>query len=113
MSAKVSYVELHTQDVDRARAFYGELFGWQFKTVPYQTRYDQIDGPQPGGIMEEKRGSGYWLQYIDVDDVAASTQKAERLGAKLITPKTEVPGMGWFSVMTDPAGASFALWQKA
>jgi predicted enzyme related to lactoylglutathione lyase len=109
----VAYVELHTKNVDQARGFYGELFGWAFKTVSMPgPRYDTIEGPQPGGIMEETAGSGFWLQYVSVEDVTASAKKAEKLGGKVLTPKTEVPGMGWFAVVADPAGASFALWQK-
>ena len=109
----VSYIELHTPNIDRARGFYGELFSWQFKTVPITPRYDMIEGAQKGGIMEEQAGSGYWLQYIDVADVAASAAKAEKLGGKVLKGKTEVPGMGWFAIVADPFGASFALWQKA
>ena len=53
----------------------------------------------------------HWLAYISVDDVSAATEKAEKLGATVIQPKTEVPQAGWFSVITDPAGAAVGLWQ--
>jgi predicted enzyme related to lactoylglutathione lyase len=110
----VSYVELHTTAVEKARGFYGELFGWKFEAVPGFEGYHAMRGPpQGGGIMEEKAGSGYWLQYINVADVAASAKKAQALGGKLVQPKTEVKGMGWFAIVADPSGASFALWQKA
>ena len=108
----VSYVELHTQNIEQAKGFYGELFGWKFKTVPMTPRYENIEGPQPGGLMEEPSGSGYWLQYVNVEDVTASAKKAEKLGGKVLKPKTEVPGMGWFAIVADPAGATLALWQK-
>jgi uncharacterized protein len=112
----VGYVELHTRNVDQARGFYGELFGWKFESVPgLKPRYDALDeaGPQKGGIMEEQAGSGYWLQYVSVADVAASAQKAVKLGGKVLTQKTEVKGHGFFAVVADPAGATFALWQDA
>ncbi len=108
----VNYVELHTQNVDQARAFYGELFGWKFNSLPMKPRYEEIQGPQAGGIMEEPAGSGYWLQYIDVEDVTASAKKAQELGGKVLKPKTEVPDLGWFAIVSDPSGAPFALWQK-
>lgn len=109
----VSYVELHTKNVDQARGFYGELFGWKFTTLPMAPRYDNIEGPQPGGIMEEAAGSGFWLQYITVEDVTAAAKKAEKLGGKVLRAKTLVPGQGSFVVVADPGGAAFALWQKA
>jgi predicted enzyme related to lactoylglutathione lyase len=46
-----------------------------------------------------------------VSDVASSTKRAQELGAKVIKEKTEVPGMGWFSVVVDPQGAPFAMWE--
>ncbi|MBL8952328.1 MAG: VOC family protein [Myxococcaceae bacterium] len=109
----VNYVELHTTNVDQARGFYGELFGWKFNTLSPAPRYDDIVADQKGGLMEEAQGSGYWLQYIDVADVTASAKKAEKLGGKVLKQKTEVPGAGWFAIVADPGGATFALWQKA
>ncbi len=53
-----------------------------------------------------------WLPYILVDDVKASTGKAKSLGAAIAKDVTEVPGMGWFSVVIDPTGAAFGLWQS-
>jgi predicted enzyme related to lactoylglutathione lyase len=111
--AGVSYIELHTTDVEKARAFYGELFGWKFSPTPMKPRYDMIEtGAQPGGIMEEQSGSGYWLQYIDVADLDASAKKAERLGGKILKGATVVEGAGRFAIVADPAGAPFALWQS-
>ena len=52
-----------------------------------------------------------WLAYVGVDDVASSTRKARELGAKVVLDKTEVGDFGWMSILTDPTGATFALWQ--
>ena len=59
--------------------------------------------------MPEDRDN--WLPYIMVNDVAVSTQKAKSLGAVVARDVTEVPDMGWFSVIIDPTGAAFGLWQ--
>ena len=66
-----------------------------------------------GGLMQVPAPdvpSG-WLAYVLVDDAAASTEKARSLGATISREVTEIPGIGWFSVITDPTGATFALWQ--
>jgi predicted enzyme related to lactoylglutathione lyase len=52
-----------------------------------------------------------WLAYVGVDDVAAATAQAKSLGATILMEKTEVPGMGWFTVLLDPTGAALALWE--
>jgi predicted enzyme related to lactoylglutathione lyase len=52
-----------------------------------------------------------WLAYVSVADVRASTEKARELGATILRDVTEIPGMGAFSILKDPAGAMLALWQ--
>jgi hypothetical protein len=53
----------------------------------------------------------YWMAYVLVDDAAVATEKARNLGAQVCKEVTEIPGMGWFSVITDPTGATVAMWQ--
>jgi len=55
----------------------------------------------------------FWLTYVDVDDVKAATAKAQSLGATVMRDVTEVPGMGWFTIIVDPTGAALGLWQAA
>ncbi len=52
-----------------------------------------------------------WVPYVLVDDIAAPTEKAKSLGATVLADVTEIPGMGSFSMLVDPTGAAFALWQ--
>ena len=63
-----------------------------------------LKNPMPGA-------SSSWLAYVLVDDVRALTAKAKSLGAKVMKDVTEVPDMGWFSIITDPTGAMLALWE--
>jgi predicted enzyme related to lactoylglutathione lyase len=48
-----------------------------------------------------------------VDDLRASTDKARELGGTVIRDATPIPGMGSFSLIQDPAGAIFGLWETA
>jgi hypothetical protein len=112
------HIELSTGDVERAKAFYGSLFDWKQQDMPMgdgQT-YTLIDAGEDntgGGMMKSPMPGAppMWLAYVGVDDLDASTNKAKELGATVLKEKTEVPGMGWFSVLTDPTGAMFAMWQ--
>jgi len=53
----------------------------------------------------------FWLAYVLVDDIKAATEKAKSLGGKVFKDSIEVPDMGWLSIITDPTGATFGLWQ--
>ena len=110
------HVELHTDGVDKAKAFYGELLDWKLEDVPMgDTTYTMVgvgDGTS-GGMMTNPvpDGLSHWVAYVSVDNAATATEKAQELGAKIVVPKTEVPGMGWFSIITDPTGATVGLWE--
>ena len=111
------HVELNTQDLPKAKAFYGKLFGWKMKDMdmgPTGT-YVVIDpeGGTGGGMMKHPMPGqpSMWLAYVLVDDLAASTAKAKSLGAQIVKDVTEVPGMGHFSIFIDPTGAPLALWK--
>ena len=109
------HVELATKDLEKSKKFYTSLFAWKLEEMP-DMGYTMINvGEGTGGGMMKKPDPGIpdiWLPYILVDDVATTTKKAKALGATIVKDVTEVPGMGWFSVMIDPTGAAFGMWQS-
>jgi predicted enzyme related to lactoylglutathione lyase len=52
-----------------------------------------------------------WMPYVAVSDVAGATKKAQSLGATVLRDVTEVPGMGSFTIISDPTGAIIGLWE--
>lgn len=111
------HVELNTTDPAKAKAFYGSLFDWKLEDVqmgPGDT-YTMIDVGKGtgGGLMKHPMpgAPSTWLAYVLVDDIAAATKKAQALGATVAKDVTEVPGMGWFSIIVDPTGAALGLWK--
>jgi hypothetical protein len=111
------HVELATDDVAKAKDFYSKLFQWNLEDVPMGegSSYTMIKpGEGTGGGMMKNPMPGApsaWLAYVLVDDVAAATEKARSLGAKVMKDVTEVPNAGSFSIITDPTGAVLGLWQ--
>jgi uncharacterized protein len=49
--------------------------------------------------------------YIATDDVDATTARAKELGATVHVEPTDIPNVGRFSVLQDPAGAAFGLFK--
>lgn len=109
------HVELNTTDVSKAKDFYGKLFDWKLEDMPAPMDYTLIKVGEgtAGGIMRHPvpGAPSMWLAYVQVDDINAATAKAKSLGATVKKDVTEIPGIGWFSIFTDPTGAALALWQ--
>jgi len=108
------HVELATDDLAKAKEFYKSLFSWKLKEMPeYDYALIEVGEGTGGGMMKNSvpGAPSHWLAYVLVDDVAASTQKAKSLGATIVREVTEVPNMGWFSVLIDPTGAALGMWQ--
>src|SRR5262249_57134499 len=94
------HVELNTTDVAKAKGFYGELFAWQLEDMqmgPSGTYTMIKPGTGTGGGILKHPMPGApstWLAYVEVDDIAAATQKAKALGAQIAKDVTEVPEAG-------------------
>ena len=75
------HLELNTPDLDAAKKFYGELFGWSFNDMPmgpgmtYST-FKPDDGPG-GGLMSMSDAPKHWLAYVGVENVKESMEKAK------------------------------------
>src|SRR3954464_13888693 len=112
MSDPVVHLELHTGNLPRACAFYTQLFGWRAERIAVGTSsYMALGlGGLEGGVVESATESSLWLPYVEVDDIAVTTERARELGAGVALEPREGPA-GWRSVIAAPAGAGGALWQ--
>jgi predicted enzyme related to lactoylglutathione lyase len=115
-----SWVELGTTDAGGAKRFYSELFGWLPEDMPAgEGTYTmlKLDRKDVGALYElsdQQRSGGAhpaWLSYATVDDVDAATAKAGELGGTVVNGPVDVFDAGRMSLLRDPQGAFFALWQ--
>jgi predicted enzyme related to lactoylglutathione lyase len=112
------HVELNTNDVAKAKSFYGKLFDWKLEDIASEATggtYTMIGVGEGtgGGLMKNPmpNAPSMWLAYVLVDDIEASTKKAKSLGGKVMKDVTEVMDMGWLSIIVDPTGAALGLWK--
>jgi predicted enzyme related to lactoylglutathione lyase len=118
MANPFSYLELHSTDAARARAFYTELFDWKTSEVPVPVigTYTEIDTREglPAGMMtQQQKGAGSaWLPYVRVPSLDEAVSRAQKLGGKVVAPRGEVKDVGWFAVVQDPSGAAIGLFEK-
>lgn len=107
------HLELHTGDMTRARALYGELFGWRDERVetggePYLAL--EMGRRIGGGIVECDTTRPLWLPYVEVADIGAATERARSLGARVLLDSSAGPA-GWRTVARSDSGGAIAFWQ--
>ena len=109
-----SWNELMTTDVAAATKFYGDLLGWSYQDMP-ETSYTVVScaGNPMAGIMKvPPQAAGAppaWGAYITVTDVDGISKQATALGATIMVPPTDIPGVGRFCWIRDPQGAAVAF----
>jgi predicted enzyme related to lactoylglutathione lyase len=111
--------ELMTSDPDAATSFYGEVFGWKSRGMDMgemgtYTIFSRGEDDDVAGCMRIPQGvqaPPHWLPYIAADDVDAKAARAKELGATVFVEGTDIPNVGRFAVVQDPAGAVFGLFK--
>ena len=115
-AGEFSWNELMTTDVNGAKRFYGELFGWRMQDInPTGMDYTMVKlgDKEIAGIMAiPETGAGMpptWGGYVTVNNVDAILPRVEKLGGKVLLPPQDIPDVGRFAVIQDPQGAMLSL----
>jgi uncharacterized protein len=117
--SSIVWFEIPADDVERAKSFYGALFGWKIEKFPGPMEYWHIDtgggeDTPDGGLLKRQNPQQQGItSYISVASVDESAAKVEKLGGKICMPKTAVPEMGYFVICRDPENNTFALWESS
>jgi predicted enzyme related to lactoylglutathione lyase len=122
---KVVHFEIPAEDLERAKGFYGEVFGWELNTMPMgggeyttvtTTPTDERMMPtEPGsingGMMTRTDETPAPVITIDVEAIDDALAQIEAKGGRTVTPRTPIPGMGAFAYFADPEGNVMGLWE--
>lgn len=110
------WVDLAAPDLDKARTFYGALFGWDSEPGAEEFGYytnATVDGRLVAGLMPQQNAEqpSAWTTYIATEDAGATEAKITSAGGTVMLPMIDVAGMGRMSVAADPGGAVFGIWE--
>jgi predicted enzyme related to lactoylglutathione lyase len=117
----LTWNELHTRDLDGAKAFGEAVFGWRgedqdFAGMTYTVAYvgeSPVAGMtgMPPGMPDEV--PAHWMTYFAVEDCDAAVATVEAEGGSVTMPAMDAEGVGRFAVVADPHGAQFAVIKNA
>jgi uncharacterized protein len=121
---KVVHFEIPADDVERAKEFYANSFGWNLVDVPEmqyvmahtaETTADgmiQEKGAINGGLMKRGEVKGPVI-VIDVPSIDDSIKKVELGGGKVVVPPMDIPGVGRYAYIGDTEGNVIGVIQSA
>ena len=105
----IQHIEWTTRDPRRLMEFFNRIFDWNFfEAMP---GYTMIEGV--GGVFEapDPQMPVAITPYVNVADLGMIEDRVESAGGQVHKSRQEVPGRGWFSIVSDPDGNLLGLWQ--
>ena len=108
----VVHVEIHSNAPEKTKAFLKDVFDWKFQDMP-EMNYSMFEAPSApgGGLQKAENLPAGVLDYILSKDIDGTVKKIQSSGGSIVTPKMEIPGMGFFAVFQDPTGITLALYE--
>jgi len=116
----IVHIELPANDPAEAARFYEEMFGWEMKHMPEFDYWTFTSEEQRGGgfnRVSEDSPSGFPVRggetiiYVAVENIDESLAKAESLGAQVLKPGSDIPGVGAYAIFRDPTGNLIGLYK--
>src|SRR5829696_221925 len=111
---EITHVEIPADDVARAQRFYHAVAGWEFQEVPGSEGYHMFrtGDASGGGIGRRGENVGSVVRaYVTVDRLEDAVAAAEQNGGSVVTPPTDIQGMGRYAAVNDSEGNEIGLWE--
>lgn len=107
------HIEIASTDPSRTKKFFEDVFEWDFESHPEMSYHTFIAPSGPGGglmspMENQQPGILNYLMSHDIDD---DVKKIQEAGGRLLQPKMEIPGVGWWASFEEPTGIVLALFQ--
>lgn len=113
----ICHFNIPAEDIERAKKFYAELFGWKIEKYGPMEYYaigtTTLDGEEglDGGMIKRENPQQTIIHYIEVQSMDEYLAKVEKLGGKVLLPKTTVPNIGYTALCLDTENNAFGLWE--
>jgi uncharacterized protein len=126
---KVVHFEIPAADLERAKRFYSQTFGWQIQDWPMSdggiyagVRTVEVDeatfqpkqpGAINGGIVQRDDVSRTPQVTVNVASIDEHLEKVKAAGGRVLKPRTAIEDMGYYAYVTDTEGNLLGLWEDA
>ncbi len=114
MKNKLTHFAIYTDDIERAKSFYEDVFDWGFASYGpsdfLQIRADKTEDGELIGALQSRKYSPLDEKIIglectiSVEDIDDIIQKLKNNGGEILIPKTAIPNVGWIVKFLDTEG---------
>ena len=116
MGNPVVQFQILSKAPEETARFYSNLFGWTINDdnpLGYREICTGASEGIQGGIWPAPPQAHAFVQlFVAVDDVRTFSETAEKTGATVIIPQTNLPDGSEMAVLHDPEGMPFAIWKR-
>lgn len=115
---KMVHFELNAEDPLRAKSFYEKVFEWKIEKSDMPMDYWMITaGPEDepginGGLQKRENASDEIFNYIGVSSIEKSSKSIEENGGEILTPKSPIPGIGYYAFFKDTEGNRLGIFEE-
>lgn len=111
-----SWVDLGSPDLEKSKAFYGGLFGWDLPQGPPEAggyTVCELRGKTVAGLGPKMNPDmpTVWMTYVNVSSADDTVAKVTSNGGNVFMPPMDIMEAGRMAVFADPLGAVIGLWQ--
>ncbi|MFO1020052.1 MAG: VOC family protein [Planctomycetales bacterium] len=113
----MTHFEIYGEQPAVLAHFYRETLGWEVEQMPglnyYRVQTGAAEGPALHGGLTSRAipGLNGWLLFVNVSSLDDTVAKIQSLGGAVVRPRTAVPRTAWVSIVADPDGNMFGIWE--
>jgi len=127
MDHTIVHFEIPAKDVQKLKKFYENVLGWKIikASMPDSMEYwliHTVPTDEEGMLQRPGVNGGLYprepdmpgatqVNYINVENIDEYLAKVTKEGGKILSPKQQVPTVGWIAIVADPESNNFGLLQ--
>ena len=110
----ITHIDIPVSDLEQAKAFYSQVFGWQISAPPGFEDYPMWQAPNKisgGGLAPRSEGFTQPRSYVEVDSIDETLAKVTQIGGRVLMEKSPITDTSWWAIFADPDGNEVGLYE--
>ncbi|MFL0409972.1 VOC family protein [Microbacterium paludicola] len=110
----VTHLEIPVNDLESAKDFYADLFGWEISAPPGFEEYPMWQNPNKisgGALTPREDGFTQPRSIVEVDSIDDTLAKVTANGGKVLKEREAISETSWWALFEDPDGNVLGLFE--